>query len=169
MKLVYENKSAIVVESPLLRSTCQILCLVIQRCGPSVFTQSGPKLRFILLRGCIHAPRWAPAVRFVLAKVSTTTHNTCSFHNISRAQKNFLQKFRVYNLPNTLLIREYIPEKDERWTLYLQLIDIVDILFSPYITKDYAIYLSTLINDHHDNFCHPKMHFMIHMPRLIIK
>ena len=37
-------------------------------------------------------------VRFVLAKVSTTTHNMCSFHYILHAQKNFL---RVYNLPNT--------------------------------------------------------------------
>ena len=76
-----------------------------------------------------------------------------------------------------LLIGEYIPEEDERWTLYLQLMNIVDILFSPYITEDYAIYLSTLINDQHDDFCRlypdssviPKMHFMIHMPRLMIK
>lgn len=76
-----------------------------------------------------------------------------------------------------LLIGEYIPEEDERWMLYLQLMDIVDILFSPTTSEDYAIYLSTLISDHHDEFRRlypdssiiPKMHFTIHMPRLMIK
>ena len=75
------------------------------------------------------------------------------------------------------LIGEYVPEEDEWWILFLQLMDIVDILFSPNTSEDYAVYLSTLISDHHDEFCRlypnssiiPKMHFMIHTPRLMIK
>lgn len=55
--------------------------------------------------------------------------------------------------------------------------DIVDILFSPNTSDDYMAYVSTLINDHHHDFCRlydghsmiPKMHFMIHMPRLMIQ
>ena len=74
-----------------------------------------------------------------------------------------------------LVIGECIPEDDERWMLYLQMMDIVDILFSP--SEDHAIYLSTLINDHHEDFARlypdsniiPKMHFMVHMPRLMMK
>ena len=42
-----------------------------------------------------------------------------------------------------LLIGEYVPEEDERWILFLQLMDIVDILFSPNTSEDYAVYLST--------------------------
>lgn len=76
-----------------------------------------------------------------------------------------------------LLIGQYVPEEDERWMLYLQLMDIVDILFAPATSEDYAIYLSSLISDHHNEFCRlypesnviPKMHFMVHMPRLMIK
>jgi len=76
-----------------------------------------------------------------------------------------------------LVIGEYVPEDDERWTLYLQMMDIVDILFSPTTSEDYAIYLSTLIQNHHQDFVRlypnsnilPKMHFMVHMPRLMMK
>lgn len=54
---------------------------------------------------------------------------------------------------------------------------IVDILFSPNISADFAAYVSTLINDHHEEFCKlysdhsiiPKMHFLVHMPRLMIQ
>ena len=76
-----------------------------------------------------------------------------------------------------LVIGQYVPEDDERWLLYLQLMDIVDILFAPSTSEDYAIYLSTLISDHHQDFSRlypeatilPKMHFMVHMPRLMMK
>ena len=76
-----------------------------------------------------------------------------------------------------LVIGECIPEDDGRWMLYLQMMDIVDILFSPTTSEDHAIYLSTLINDHHEDFARlypdsniiPKMHFMVHMPRLMME
>ena len=40
---------------------------------------------------------------------------------------NFVASF---GLQVPLLIGEYIPEEDERWTLYLQLMDIVDVVFT---------------------------------------
>ena len=55
--------------------------------------------------------------------------------------------------------------------------NIVDLLLSPTTTDDHAAYLATLISDHHHDFCDiysdasvtPKMHFMVHMPRMMIK
>ena len=40
-----------------------------------------------------------------------------------------------------LVIGEHVSENDERWLLYLQLMDIVDILFASTTSEDYAIYL----------------------------
>ena len=75
------------------------------------------------------------------------------------------------------VIGDAVPEDDERWANYLLLMDIVDLLFSPSISEDSCAYLSALINDHHENFVDlypgssiiPKMHFMVHMPRLALK
>ena len=74
-----------------------------------------------------------------------------------------------------LLVADYVPDDDDHWLLYLKMMEIVDLLFSPKLTGDHAAYLAALINDHHHDFCQlypgcniiPKMHFMIHMPRLI--
>lgn len=76
-----------------------------------------------------------------------------------------------------LLVGDYVPEDDDHWQLFLQLMEIVDILFSPKTSEDHAAYVATLINDHHHDFCKlypthsiiPKMHFMVHMPRLMIR
>ena len=76
-----------------------------------------------------------------------------------------------------IVIGDYVPENDERWRLYLQMMDIVDILFSLATSDDYAAYVATLISDHHHDFRRlyphasiiPKLHFMIHMPRMMIK
>lgn len=76
-----------------------------------------------------------------------------------------------------LIIGDFVPEDDQHWELFLQLMDIVDILFSPNTSADFAAYVSTLISDHHHDFCKlysdqsiiPKMHFMVHMPRLMIQ
>ena len=74
-----------------------------------------------------------------------------------------------------LIIADLVPEDDEHWELYLQMMEIVDILFSPHITEVHATYAAVLINDHHTDFCKlypghsvlPKQHFMLHMPRLM--
>jgi len=65
-------------------------------------------------------------------------------------------------------------DDDECWNLFLKLMDIVDILISPCVSDDYAAYVATL---HHHEFCRiyptcsviPKMHFMVHMGRLMIQ
>ena len=73
-----------------------------------------------------------------------------------------------------LIIGDSVPEDDERWQNYLRMMEIVDILFCPRVTEDDAAYLSTLISDHHEQFCVlypdsnviPKRHFLIHRPRI---
>lgn len=74
-----------------------------------------------------------------------------------------------------LMIGHLIPFGDEHWSLYLLLLDIVDILFSPDINEDDISLLSVLIQDHHSQFrilypsaaFLPKMHYMVHMPGFI--
>lgn len=71
-----------------------------------------------------------------------------------------------------LIIGDYVPDDDEHWLLFLCLMEVVDLLFAPKLTKDHVAYLSTLISDHHHDFSRlysshpiiPKMHFMVHMP-----
>ena len=75
-----------------------------------------------------------------------------------------------------LLIGDCGDEDDKHWNLYLQLIEIVDLLFRPNTSHDYAAYLTAFISDHHSKFCQlypgnsiiPKMHFMVYMPKLMI-
>lgn len=76
-----------------------------------------------------------------------------------------------------LLIGEFVPDEDEHWELFLRMMEIVDLLFAPSTSDDHAAYIAVLINDHHHDFCRlypinniiPKMHFMVHMPRLMIQ
>ena len=69
-----------------------------------------------------------------------------------------------------LLIGDFIDYDDEHWLLHLLLMEIVDHLFSPKTSKAHAIYTVTLTAQ---NFVGkifiPTMHFMVHMPRLVIK
>ena len=76
-----------------------------------------------------------------------------------------------------ILVGDYIDEDDEYWKLFLQLMDIVDILFSFRVSDEHVAYVAALIHDHHHEFrriyptCNviPKMHFMVHMGRLMIQ
>ena len=76
-----------------------------------------------------------------------------------------------------LLVGDLIPDDDEYWELFLKMMDITDILFSPKTSDDHAAYVATLIREHHYDFHRlypdhniiPKMHFMLHMPRLLIQ
>ena len=75
------------------------------------------------------------------------------------------------------LIRDYFPEDDRNWNNFLKHMEIVVHLFAPQTTEDQASYVARLINEHHQEFCRlyqehsitPKMPFMVHMPRLMIK
>lgn len=73
------------------------------------------------------------------------------------------------------MIGKYIPENDENWENFLLLLEILDLLMAPEITGDEVAHLDSLILEHHlqfkelypDSSIIPKMHCMVHMPRLI--
>ena len=73
------------------------------------------------------------------------------------------------NLP--LLIGGLIPEDDEHWGLFCDLLEIMRIIFAPTVNANQGAYLQVLIQNHHEKFkelypdCSitPKMHYMIHM------
>lgn len=75
-----------------------------------------------------------------------------------------------------MLIGICILDDDEHWKLYCSLLDIVRIRFSPMISHGQAAYLQVKIQSYHEKFkelyaeCSviPKMHYMIHMPRIIL-
>ena len=75
------------------------------------------------------------------------------------------------------VIGHLVSEDDEKWLNFLLLMEIVDRLFCPQISEDSVSYLATLIEDHHNCFVKlypdasviPKMHSMVHMPRLILE
>jgi hypothetical protein len=76
-----------------------------------------------------------------------------------------------------LLIGEFILEEDEHWEAYCILVQILKIVFAPVISKEQMPYLQVLIQNHHERFkalypnasIIPKMHYMIHMPRIILR
>ena len=75
------------------------------------------------------------------------------------------------------MIGSKIPDDDDAWFNFLLMMEIVDRLFAPQIDDDDSPYLRILIYEHHTEFCQiypgesviPKMHFMVHMPRLMIE
>ena len=76
-----------------------------------------------------------------------------------------------------LLVGDYVPEDDEHWELLCVLLAIIRIAFAPTISENQVAYLQKLIQEHHEKFkelfpqCNviPKMHYMIHMPRIILQ
>ena len=76
-----------------------------------------------------------------------------------------------------LIIGQLIPEENKFWLNFLRLLDIMDILFSTSLSPEDCGYLEALISDHHTCFFElysslnvtPKLHNLIHMPRLILE
>ena len=76
-----------------------------------------------------------------------------------------------------LAIGNMVPCDDEAWLCFLAMVEIIRYLFCPRINEDQAAYLQALISDHHTQFTDvypmenitPKMHYMVHMPRLMIQ
>ena len=74
------------------------------------------------------------------------------------------------------IVGHFISETDEHWHKFLLLMQITDYLLSPRITQDDAAFLQYQIAEHHEQFVNlypshsviPKMHYMVHMPRLMI-
>lgn len=79
------------------------------------------------------------------------------------------------NLP--LMIGNKIPLDDERWECFLLLLDILQLFTMKFASAGQAGFLEALIHDHHHLFfqCYPeanitpKMHYMVHFPRQIIR
>jgi hypothetical protein len=73
------------------------------------------------------------------------------------------------------MVGSKVPEGDEHWKNFLLMLEITDYLFAPRITEDDIGYLEYMIKLHHDEFCElyphrsviPKMHYIVHMPRLM--
>ena len=76
-----------------------------------------------------------------------------------------------------LMVGDKVPSGDEFWINYLDLLEIVDILMAPELTEDDVANLATLISDHCQQFkllypnasITPKIHYIVHMPRLILE
>lgn len=71
-----------------------------------------------------------------------------------------------------LLIGDLVPEDDDHWENFLELMTIVDYVFAPVVTHEIISCLEVLIEKFLINFCScypqrpptPKMHYMIHIP-----
>ena len=65
-----------------------------------------------------------------------------------------------------MIVGAKVPENDEKWQLYMKMLDITHIVFSPITSANQAAYLAQLIEEHHKEFkalyphCSiiPKMH-----------
>lgn len=74
-----------------------------------------------------------------------------------------------------LLIGDQIPPDDELWNCYCTLLNIVQYVFAPKIHEDDLSFLEMEIITHHQKFITlyphnsviPKLHYLLHMPRLI--
>ncbi|CAB4007939.1 uncharacterized protein LOC110246895 [Paramuricea clavata] len=72
-------------------------------------------------------------------------------------------------------VHQWIPEENDDWALFSDLMQIVDLLFSPVVEKGTPIYLRLLISEYLDQFKKmypnvrliPKQHFMLHYPNQI--
>ena len=80
----------------------------------------------------------------------------------------------IYHLP--LWVGNNYPEDDQHWTLFLRLRRIMQIIFSPYISKAGLAFLRFLIQDFLSLLLtltptglKPKEHYMLHYPTLISK
>lgn len=75
------------------------------------------------------------------------------------------------------MIGDLIPEENKHWELLLLLLECMELIFSPSLTQEAAVYLAAIIDEHHSLFLElypnlhlrPKHHFMVHYPNAILK
>ena len=73
------------------------------------------------------------------------------------------------------MIGHFVPENDEHWLHYIELLDIVDLIFSPILHPNTPGYLEVTVEENLEMFVTlygvasvlPKMHYLIHVPRLL--
>lgn len=76
-----------------------------------------------------------------------------------------------------MIVGSHIPAQDEKWNLFLTLLEITDIIFADAITVNKASYLQDLLEYHHTQFVQlypnasviPKMHYILHYPRTMLR
>lgn len=74
-----------------------------------------------------------------------------------------------------LMMGDLVPQDNDKWQVIVLLLQCMDIIFSPCVSKGETYYLKQLIQDHHQYFLtvfpgqhlKPKHHFMLHYPRAI--
>lgn len=74
-----------------------------------------------------------------------------------------------------LLIGSFVPSDDDYWKNFCKFLSITQLLFSPRLRENDLAVLQESIMSHHQKFAAlypsnsviPKLHFLIHMPRLI--
>lgn len=84
------------------------------------------------------------------------------------------EKWAIFRLLS-MLIGDLIPEGNDVWQLHLLCREICEIVLAPAIDPDWIPYLEVLIAQHHQllntisptSFT-PKMHFLVHYPRLLL-
>lgn len=74
-----------------------------------------------------------------------------------------------------LMIGDLVPEGNEYWQLYLKLIEILDLVTTHSVWREYADYLTTLIAEHHEIYINvfrktlkPKFHLVLHLVRILL-
>lgn len=91
---------------------------------------------------------------------------------------NFVLAAQMWTLARflPLAIGHLVPNNEPHWYNFLRLLEIMDILFARKVSKEDCGYLESLISDHHIAFCQlydqpitPKLHSMVHIPRLILE
>lgn len=76
-----------------------------------------------------------------------------------------------------LMIGDKIPHDQSHWDCFLLLLEIVKYSTAQLTSSESSEYLAALIDQHHREFkqCYPsvsitpKMHYMVHLPRMLIK
>lgn len=76
-----------------------------------------------------------------------------------------------------MMVGDKVPSGDDHWLNFLDMLQITDLLLAPGLCEDDVSLLAVLISDHHQQFkalyphasVTPKMHYLVHMPRLILR
>ena len=73
------------------------------------------------------------------------------------------------------MIGHFVPEDEPHWLHFLQLLDIMEIVFAPTVHPDTPAYLQVIIAENLETFkalypnssFKPKMHYLTHVPRYL--
>jgi hypothetical protein len=76
-----------------------------------------------------------------------------------------------------IIVGAKVPATDEKWVLFLNMLEVTDMIFAPVASANQCANLSLLIEEHHEELkelypdCSviPKMHYIIHYPRSMIR